>query len=61
MRKITVAAWRPAETLQSASLAKCSQDTALRDIRELVDYQILIQPPEGGRNTSYQLAVQADQ
>lgn len=44
-------------TSKYASLAKCSQDTALRDIRELIHYQILIQNPEGGRNTSYQLAL----
>lgn len=39
-----------------ATLAKCSADTALRDIRELVDRGILIQNPGGGRSTSYRLA-----
>ncbi|MBL8716266.1 MAG: Fic family protein [Myxococcales bacterium] len=39
-----------------ATLAKCSPDTALRDIRELVDREILIQNPGGGRSTSYRLA-----
>jgi Fic family protein len=39
-----------------AKLAKCSADTALRDIRELVDRGILIQNPGGGRSTSYRLA-----
>jgi len=38
-----------------AKLAKCSQDTALRDIRQLLNYGILGQDPSGGRSTSYQL------
>ena len=39
-----------------AKLAKCSADTALRDIRELMEYRILKQGTEGGRSTSYELA-----
>ena len=39
-----------------AKIAKCSQDTALRDIRELMGWNILAQSPEGGRSTSYVLA-----
>ncbi len=39
-----------------AKLTRCSQDTALRDIRELLNYGILVQNPSGGRSTSYQLA-----
>ncbi len=39
-----------------ARLAKCSQDTALRDIRNLVERGILVRGPEGGRSTSYTLA-----
>lgn len=39
-----------------AKLAKCSSDTALRDIRELIQRGILIQNPGGGRSTSYRLA-----
>ena len=39
-----------------AKLAKCSQDTALRDIAPLVERGILIRSPEGGRSTSYSLA-----
>jgi Fic family protein len=35
--------------------AKCSHDTALRDIQELVERGILIQNPGGGRSTSYRL------
>ncbi|MCF7849794.1 MAG: Fic family protein [Kiritimatiellales bacterium] len=43
-------------TSKYAKLAKCSNDTALRDIRELLDRGILIQNPAGGRSTSYRLA-----
>jgi len=39
-----------------ATLAKCSQDTAHRDILALVANAILTQNPEGGRSTSYSLA-----
>ncbi|MDR2893800.1 MAG: Fic family protein [Deltaproteobacteria bacterium] len=39
-----------------AKLAKCSADTALRDIRELVGFGILRQNAAGGRSTSYELA-----
>ena len=38
-----------------AKLAKCSHDTALRDIRGLIDRGILQQDPGGGRSTSYSL------
>lgn len=38
-----------------AKLAKCSPDTALRDIRELMEYGILRQGESGGRSTSYAL------
>jgi Fic family protein len=37
-------------------MAKCSTDTALRDIRDLVKHGILTQNPGGGRSTSYRLA-----
>ena len=39
-----------------AKLAKCSQDTALRDISSLVQHGILVRNPAGGRSTSYALA-----
>jgi len=39
-----------------AKLAKCSADTALRDIRGLTDLGILARNPSGGRSTSYKLA-----
>jgi Fic family protein len=38
-----------------AQLEKCSQDTALRDIDNLVARGILIKEPAGGRSTSYSL------
>ena len=39
-----------------AKLAKCSQDTSLRDIDDLVKRGILSKGPGGGRSTSYALA-----
>ena len=39
-----------------AKLSKCSQDTALRDILDLVARGILVKDPGGGRSTSYSLA-----
>ena len=38
-----------------AKLAKCSQDTALRDIDDLVKRGVLVKEPGGGRSTSYAL------
>ena len=43
-------------TSKYAKLAKCSTDTALRDIRELLERGILVKNPGGGRSTSYRLA-----
>ncbi len=40
-----------------AKLAKCSEDTALRDIRALVEHGILIKNMAGGRSTSYTLVL----
>jgi Fic family protein len=42
-------------TSKYARCAKCSSDTALRNMRVLVDRHILIQNPGGGRSTSYRL------
>jgi Fic family protein len=42
-------------TSKYAKLAKCSQDTALRDILFLVQHGILVRNPAGGRSTSYAL------
>jgi Fic family protein len=46
--KLTNAKW--------AKIAKCSSDTALRDLQDLVDRGILVRGEEGGRSTSYSLA-----
>jgi Fic family protein len=43
-----------------AKLAKCSTDTALRDIRDLVAWGVLIRNDAGGRSTSYRAARQND-
>lgn len=43
-------------TSKYAKLAKCSSDTALRDVRELVGRGILFRNDGGGRSTSYRLA-----
>jgi len=42
-------------TSKYAKLAKCSTDTALRDIQNLKSRGIFIQNPGGGRSTSYRL------
>ena len=39
-----------------ATLAKCSQDTAYRDIMNLVERGALRKDPGGGRSTSYSVA-----
>ena len=38
-----------------AKIAKCSQDTALRDIQDLINKGILIKSDAGGRSTRYKL------
>lgn len=38
-----------------AKMAKCSVDTALRDIKDLIEKGILQQELEGGRSTNYEL------
>lgn len=43
-------------TSKYAKLAKCSTDSALRDMRELATRGILVQNEGGGRSTSYRLA-----
>ena len=42
-------------TSKYATFAKCSNDTALRDIEALVAAGILVRNPGGGRSTSYRL------
>lgn len=44
--------WAP---LAPATLARCSQDTALRDIAELVARGVLRRSAAGGRSTSYEV------
>jgi Fic family protein len=44
-------------TSKWAALTKSSNDTALRDIQQLVDRRVLTRNPAGGRSTSYSLAV----
>lgn len=39
-----------------AAIAKCSPDTALRDITQLLELGVLQKAPGGGRSTSYELA-----
>lgn len=46
--KLTTSKW--------AKLAKCSQDTAYRDVLDLLERGVLVKNPEGGRSTSYSLA-----
>lgn len=38
-----------------AKITKCSQDTALRDIQDLIDRRILAKDAAGGRSTGYEL------
>ncbi len=46
--KLTTSKW--------AALTKCSQDTALRDIQQLVERGVLVRNAAGGRSTSYSLS-----
>lgn len=46
--KLTTSKW--------AELAKCSHDTALRDIEDLIRKKVLVKDAAGGRSTSYSLA-----
>lgn len=50
--KLTTSKW--------AKLAKCSQDTAYRDILQLIDDNILRKNEAGGRGSAYELAVGTD-
>lgn len=51
--KLTTSKW--------AAIAKCSQDTALRDITELLKHEVLQKAPAGGRSTSYILCSTGNQ
>ncbi|NSW54777.1 MAG: Fic family protein [Armatimonadetes bacterium] len=50
--KLTTSKW--------ARIAKCSKDTALRDIRDLLERGILVRGPGGGRSVSYELGQPVD-
>ena len=43
-----------------AKITKCSQDTALRDIQNLIEKGVLRKTDEGGRNTNYELEEHLD-
>jgi Fic family protein len=43
------------KTSKWAKISKCSADTALRDIKDLIEKGILKQDESGGRNTNYEL------
>ncbi len=47
-------------TSKYAKMAKCSNDTGLRDIQDLKERGIFIQNPGGGRSTSYRLLVREE-
>lgn len=38
-----------------AKIAKCSKDTAVRDINDLIAKEVLVKEKEGGRSTNYEL------
>ncbi len=42
-------------TTKWAKIGKCSQDTALRDIQDLIDKEIMVKREQGGRSTNYEL------
>ena len=42
-------------TTKWAKIGKCSQDTALRDIQDLIEKGILVKSETGGRSTNYEL------
>ena len=42
-------------TTKWAKIGKCSQDTALRDIQDLIEKGIMIKSEQGGRSTNYEL------
>ena len=43
------------KTSKWARITKCSQDTALRDIKDLIEKEILIQEESRGRSTNYEI------
>jgi len=51
--KLTTSKW--------SKIAKCSSDTALRDIQDLLNKGILRKESAGGRSTNYELTNLTDQ
>jgi Fic family protein len=45
------------KTSKWAKITKCSSDTALRDIKDLIEKDILKQEDSGGRSTNYELVL----
>jgi len=43
------------KTSKWAKITKCSVDTALRDIKDLMNKRILKQEESGGRSTNYEI------
>ena len=48
-------------TVKWAKINKCSHDTALRDIEDLISKGVFVRSAEGGRSTSYELKQGRDQ
>ena len=48
--KLTTSKW--------AAMGKCSPDTALRDISELINHHVLRKSDSAGRSTSYEIIVE---
>lgn len=44
-------------TTKWAKIGKCSQDTALRDIQDLIDKGIMSRTEKGGRSTNYEINI----
>lgn len=42
-------------SMKWAKIAKCSKDTAIRDINDLIEKEVLQKEPAGGRSTKYEL------
>ena len=42
-------------TTKWAKIGKCSQDTALRDIQDLIEKGIMVKSEQGGRSTNYEI------
>ncbi len=47
--------WGVLNTSKWAKITKCSQDTALRDIQDLISKEILCKDSKGGRSVNYEI------